>query len=387
MRLRRGFTLIEIMISMTILLVIMGVAVQFMRRQTSAVTMETQRMDALANAEFAVAQIERELREAGAGVTDLQPMIVQLDRMAITFNANMISIDSGDVRAVYQTPDADPRAVRAMDSLESRPLPNSVPAQFYPLRNYNAAKGFPSGAETISYYLVPDAAATTDSTFTLFRRVNAMDSTLVARNIVKRDTVPFFTYFTQDTLGRLVPVSPARLPVYHSVTHGASTDTGRSAITDSIRAVRVHFVALTVDRRAGKDSVKYRVVESRIRLMNSGLLNLTSCGQPPLGVPMPTVTQTASGVSPRNVTVTWGSSNDDGMGEKDIERYAIFRRVAGTTINGDPIASIPAKGATSYSFVDSGAQAGATYVYGVAAQDCTPNVSDVSFSAPIMINP
>jgi hypothetical protein len=92
-------------------------------------------------------------------------------------------------------------------------------------------------------------------------------------------------------------------------------------------------------------------------------------------------------VKPQTVTVTWSRSNDDGVGEKDIERYAIFRRAQTAVQNGDPIASIPAKRAASYSFLDTGAQPGAAYVYGVAAQDCTPNVSDASLSAPIIIHP
>jgi prepilin-type N-terminal cleavage/methylation domain-containing protein len=384
---RRGFTLIEVMISVTILLVIMGAAVQFLRRQTTAVSMETQRMDALQNAEFAVTQIERELREAGAGVADVQPMIVQLDRNAITFNANMLSIDSGDVRAVYQATDADPNAVRAMLKTERMALPTSSPARYYPDSTYFAAAGFISGAETISYYLLKDSSATTDSTFTLYRRVNALTPTIVARNIVKRDSIPFFTYFKQDTLGRLITIAPSLFPLYHNIVHGSASDTGKSALTDSISVIRVNFNALTIDRRAKKDSLKYRVVQSRIRLMNSGMLSLTACGQQPLGVPVPTLTQTATGVKPQTVTVTWTRSNDDGIGEKDIERYAIFRRSPTATTNGDPVASIPAKGATSYSFVDSSVQPNTSYVYGVAAQDCTPNVSDVSVSLPILVNP
>ncbi|MDB4900529.1 MAG: hypothetical protein JWN53_2337 [Gemmatimonadetes bacterium] len=382
---RRGFTLIEIMISITILVMIMGMAVQFMRRQSNAVMIETQRMNALQNSEFAVTQVERELREVGSGVADVQPMIVQLDSLAITFNANMRSIDTGDVRAVYQTPDVDPNAARAMDSTERMPLPASNPAQYYPARNYNAAKGFASGAETISYYLVKDSV-TTRTTYTMWRRVNATSPTLVARNITK-DTVPFFTYYKADTLGRLVPIAPSQLPLYHGATHGASSDTGRFALPDSVRVVRLHFVTQTVDQRARRDSIKYRVVESKVRLMNSGLLALTACGQPPLGVPTPTLTQSAAGVIPQTVTVTWGKSNDDGGGEKDIERYAIFRRLASVTSNGDPISSIPAKGASTYSFMDTGVQPGMSYVYGVAAQDCTPNVSDVSLSLPIVVNP
>ena len=393
MRTRRGFTLLEVMLSVMILLVIMGSAVQFLRRQTAAVSMETQRMDALSNAEFAATQIERELREAGSGVADNQPMIVQLDKLGITFNANILSIDSGDVRAVYQTLDADPNAVRAMYKSERMPLPNSNPVKYYPDTTYFAAAGFQSGAETISYFLQKDSAATTDSTYTLFRRVNALTPTVIARNIIKRDTIPFFTYYKTDTLNRLVPISPTLLPIYHSMIHGAASDTGRGALTDSIHIVRVHFNAVTVDRRANpktsfnKDSLKYRVVETKVRLLNSGLLNLTSCGQPPLGVSAPTLTQTAANVQPKTVTVTWARSGDDGIGEKDIERYAIFRSLATATQPTDPISSIPATGATSYSFIDTTVLPGVSYIYGVAAQDCSPNVSAVSASAAITINP
>jgi len=71
-------------------------------------------MDAMQNAQFAASQIERELREAGAGVADVQPMLVQADSEAMTFNANMVSIDTGDVRAVYQIRDADTNSARAM---------------------------------------------------------------------------------------------------------------------------------------------------------------------------------------------------------------------------------------------------------------------------------
>lgn len=384
MRNRRGFTLIEIMISITVLLVMMGAAVQFMRRQTNAVAVETGRMDALQNVEFASTQMERELREAGAGVTDVQPMIVQMDKFVITFNANMTSIDSGDVRAVYQTLDADPNAVRSMDSTERRALPLSD--SLYPQRNYYAAKGFASGAETISYYFVRDST-TGDSTYVLYRRVNALTPTVVARNIVTKDTIPFLTYFKQDKFGRLIPVATNLLPLYHTITHGAASDTGKRAITDSIRVVRMHFVARSIDPRAKKDSIKYRTIETRVRLENSGLLALTACGQPPLNPGVPTLTQTAPGVIPQTVTVSWTRSGDDGTGERDIERYAIFRRLSSDTRLGDPISSIPGTMAGTYSFVDTSVLPNATYVYGVAGQDCTPNVSDVMLSAPITVNP
>jgi prepilin-type N-terminal cleavage/methylation domain-containing protein len=70
MRSRRGFTISEIIISLMLLSVLMGVAVQFLRKQTELMSRVTSRMDAMQNAQFATSQIDRELREAGAGVAD-----------------------------------------------------------------------------------------------------------------------------------------------------------------------------------------------------------------------------------------------------------------------------------------------------------------------------
>ena len=385
MRARFGFTLVELMISMMLLLVIMGAAVQFLRKQTGLVTKETSRMDAMQNAQFATSQIDRELREAGAGVADVQPMIVQVDTMAMTFNANMVSIDTGDVRAVYQLTDADTNGTRAMLKSERMTLPNSSPAKGYPDTTYLAASGVQSGAETISYYLRPDSATTAISNdYLLFRRVNAVSPTLIARGIVRdsRDTTSMFTYYKADTLNRLIAIPASQLPLYHGVIHGAVDDTGRTALTDSIRAVRVHFVTASRDPRTGKDAL--RTVEVLVRLMNAGLLDRTSCGQPPYSVSLPTVVASAVG-SARLATITWSRSSDDGTGEKDIERYALFRRLSSATAFGDPFSSIPATTAATYSFTDSNIIAGQTYVYGVAAQDCTPLLSSVSASAPVTI--
>jgi prepilin-type N-terminal cleavage/methylation domain-containing protein len=375
MRNHRGFTLIEMMVSMTILLIVMGVSVNFLRRQSNMVARETTRMDALQNAEFAATQLERELREAGAGVVDVQPMIVQLDSEAITFNANMVALDTGDVRAVYQLSDADPKAVRAMLVTEAQALPNSFPVKLYPDTTYIASKGVESGAETISYWLRPDSSAKIAKRYALFRRVNAQPPTLIARGIVK-DTVPVFTYFTSDTMNVLQPVAKNLLPIYHAKVHGTSADTGRAALTDSIRVVRVHFQAAARDPRTGKDGL--RTVEARIRLMNSGLLKRSSCGQPPYGPGAPVGVSSILGAGVKTVTLTWTGSSDDTGGEKDIERYAIFRRLSTDAAFADPIASIPASLKTTYSFTDTQVQQGLSYVYGIAAQDCTPMMSPMS---------
>jgi prepilin-type N-terminal cleavage/methylation domain-containing protein len=387
MRPRQGFTLIEIIISLTLLMIITGAAVQFLRKQTGLVTRETSRMDAMQNAQFAASQIDRELREAGAGVADAQPMLVQVDSMAMTFNANMVSIDTGDVRAVYQLRDADTNGTRAMLKTERMSLPNSSPAKGYPDTTYTAASGVQSGAETISYYLRPDSTTTRTNDYLLFRRVNAQPASLISRGIVKdsRDTMPFFTYYKTDTLNRLRPIAKTLFPLYHGIIHGAVDDTGQFALTDSIRAVRVHFLTAAKDPRTGTDAL--RTVESLVRLMNAGLLDRTSCGQPPYPTPVPTVVSSVAGATPKFIKVTWSKSTDDGGGEKDIERYAIFRKLSGAAAFGDPISSIPAALAATYTFTDVGVIAGQAYVYGIAAQDCTPLLSSVTSAAAITVIP
>ncbi|CAN5511012.1 hypothetical protein BH09GEM1_BH09GEM1_16630 [soil metagenome] len=387
MRPRRGFTLIEIIISLTLLMILTGAAVQFLRKQTGLVTRETSRMDAMQNAQFAGSQIERDLREAGAGVADAQPMIVQLDTMALTFNANLVSIDTGDVRAVYQFRDADTNGTRAMLKSERMPLGNSSPAVLYPDTTYTAATGVSSGAETISYFLRPDSTTTRTNDYMLFRRLNAQPAALIARSIVRdsRDTMPFFTYYKSDTLNRLIPIAKSRLPLYHGMVHGAVDDTGKFALTDSIKAVRVHFLTAARDPRTGIDAL--RTVETTVRIMNSGLLDRTTCGQPPYPTPVPVVVSSIADASPKFIKITWGASTDDNGGEKDIQRYAIFRKLSAAATFGDPISSIPSSLAATYTFTDVGVIAGQSYVYGIAAQDCTPNLSSVTASLAVTVIP
>jgi hypothetical protein len=269
---------------------------------------------------------------------------------------------------------------------EAVALPNSYPAVLYPDTTYLASAGAATNAETISYYLRPDSIGTTANRYLLLRRVNALPPTLVARGLVKdpRDTVPFLTYFVSDTLNRLIPVARTRLPLYHGKIHGAPSDTGRFALPDSIRAVRVHLLAASRDPRTSKDAL--RVVETLVRMMNAGLLQHTTCGQPPLGAGSPAAASSPAGAPIKSVTVTWTKSGDDGAAEKDIERYAIFRRASSSAAFGDPISSVPA-GKASYSFVDTAVLESATYVYGIAAQDCTPLLSAVTASAPVTVNP
>ena len=126
-----------------------------------------------------------------------------------------------------------------------------------------------------------------------------------------------------------------------------------------------------------------RRIDMTIQLMNAGLIRRNSCGEPPIGpAPAASVVTDAATGDPM-VSITWSKSSDEGAGEKDVERYSIFKKVAGGGF-GEPIASIPA-GSTQYTFYDRAVNGGETLVYGVTAQDCTPSVSPMNSTGSVAI--
>jgi len=371
------------MLSVIILLLVFGIAVPFFRTQIQAMDSHAGRYEAQQNARYGAATVDRELRVAGAGLPDVQPMVVQADQYAITFNADLASSVSGSVTAVYYDPDIQPSATTSMTTANTITLPLS--STTYPQTNYFNGSIY-SDAETISFWLAPDTASTAlAGTYALYRRVNNQAPTIVARNLVKRtgDT-PTFTYMVLDNTGQPTALSTSKLPLFHVATHGATNDTGATAITDSIRLVKLHLVGITVGQK--KDTT-FRTVDMSVRLMNSGLLQHTSCGDDPIfGQPV-TATYVAAS-SPNQVKVTWTAATDETTGEKDVERYFIYRRRSAAVAFGQEIAIVPA-GQSSYSYTDLPSDStgtSGTWVYGVLAQDCGAQNSAITL-APAVVTP
>jgi prepilin-type N-terminal cleavage/methylation domain-containing protein len=380
---RRGFTMLEMLLSMSLLLTVLGLSTRLFRVQSNAVSTQAGRLDAMQNSRFALSNLERELRMAGVGVADAQPLLVMAGPMGLTFNADLAALDTGDYSAVYVNPDADSASVDVMRTSAKITLPGT--SKQYPDTTYTYNIGVPSNAETITYWLSRDSTSSRSDQYVLFRRANGRPAKVVARGIIynaSTDTV--FQYWKADTSGTLNRVSGALLPITHSAPmHGSTADTSRSALTDSIKQLRVTFKSLYHDPKTNADVV--RTVSQTIHLMNAGLIHRSTCGQPPLGV-APTATVTAAGGSnPQTfVTVTWSASTDDGHGEKDAERYAIYRRLASVSTFDEPIASVPA-GTSSYSFNDTDVLNGQQWIYGVAVQDCTPSSSPIGSTTTITI--
>jgi hypothetical protein len=183
-----------------------------------------------------------------------------------------------------------------------------------------------------------------------------------------------------DTLGQAKPILQSRLPLFHTSLHGSPIDTGKSALTDSIRLVRVHLVGTYYGQRG--DSA-FRDVDVGIRLMNSGLLKLATCGEAPVFGQTVGATYVV-GSSPQRVTVSFTRALDEGGGEKDVERYAIYRRVSTVPDFGEPLTSVAA-GQTSYTYNDQSVQSGVSYVYAVAAQDCGGQFSTVVSTGTVVV--
>jgi type II secretory pathway pseudopilin PulG len=376
---RIGFSLLELVVAVTLLGITLALTVPFFRTQVQAVGNISGRDDAQQNARFGVSMIDRELRVAGIGVVDPQPMLIQAGPTSITFNVDLISKDDQDIGAAYYDPDIKDNAAVSLPNTSKVTLPLS--SVQYPDSNYRqSAGGLPSAAETISFWVAPDPDPAAHGTQVLYRRVNNLPATVVAKALVLPPGEPVFRYFKADTLGQLLEVPQSMLPIYHSAPiHNSKADTAKSALTDSIRVVRVRLTGQFTDRTGKKNA---RAVETGVRIMNAGLLHFATCGNPPILTSI--VTANAVQFPTTKVIVSWTSSVDQSTGEKDVEMYSIYRRADTATMFSEPLASIPS-GSPTYAFTDTQVASGDRLIYGIAARDCGGQPSAVASTALVVV--
>jgi prepilin-type N-terminal cleavage/methylation domain-containing protein len=371
---RKGFSLAEMMITVVLMGIVMSVAVKFFRSQSMAISSTAGRFDAYRNAQYAALTIDRDLRVAGIGVTDKQPILLQADAHAITFNANVTANTAADDNAVYIDLDADSASTGGLVPASKVTLP--LTSWMYPDSLYLQAAGIPTNAETISYWVRPDVSRPGESE--LVRRVNDGPIMVVSKGLVITAGVPTFRYY----YGPTDSVAAAALPMLHTLAiHNSTADTGSvtSRLIDSVRYVRVQFQTQFKDPRMAKPVL--RSISSLIRIANAGLVNRTTCGDVPiLGS---TFSAVASG-SPPKVTLTWTRAVDEAGGEKDVERYAIYRHLDTAAASADPMVTVPA-GAVSYSYVDNFVNPGERWMYLLSAIDCTPTLSPAITRGPVII--
>jgi hypothetical protein len=161
--------------------------------------------------------------------------------------------------------------------------------------------------------------------------------------------------------------------------HLAPSDTGLAAKIDSIRGARLSF---TATNGLTGTSERRRAITRLVWMPNAGLSTKKTCGDEPI---LGTVALLAAPVMVAGLPgtrLTWNPAQDESIGEKDVERYVIWRRLNGTTDWGDPYESVPA-GLPAYTYEDVAVDSAVAYEYGLAAQDCTPRLSALQKSAAV----
>jgi prepilin-type N-terminal cleavage/methylation domain-containing protein len=384
---RAGFTLIEMLITLVVLSVVMGATLTVFQNQTSSFRSSGERLELFQNMRYAITTIDRYLRTAGAGVTSQQPMFIYGGNDVIVFNTNYTN-NLQDNCAVNINPDAPVGSFEMLRAAQSYTLPNT--AFVYPAVDYPAS---PCDAETVVFYFRPDSTTADATDFMLIQRVNAQLPDLVARNLHAYPGRPFFEYLLHP---RTLPVPPAArdslvqaniagsgvaLPIVHrAAVHGSPTDSlgdpSNSYLADSVKAVRIN---LRVGNGQTGVNRRTRDVSSMTSLPNNGLVQVKTCGTSPLLGGVLTLTQPAGPGTA--IHLEWVGSVDEAAGEGDVTQYNIYRRLAFEPF-GSVLVTIPAGQPSPYAWEDNSSfTAGQAYVWGVAAQDCTPAESGLLTSA------
>jgi hypothetical protein len=362
------------LVAMTLTMLVFAITIPFFRAQARAVGAGAGRLEALNNARYAAGRVERELRLAG-GVSG-QPIIVQAAPLAITFNVNLYGADTTtDPNAAYYDSSLDTLTTESFQVASALALPTSS-SKNYPTATYTDSNGTRSRAETISYFLLADASSGRSDIYTLYRRVNAKDSTLVASNLwIPADTGYFFKYHRVAASGTVSEIANASLPLYWD----DATRTIDSIGVVEIRAAGWHYSARDNEHI-------FRTVYSKTTVSNVGLLAARTCGAAPAAPTGVTATVTNnSGGSPVKVAIAWTASTDDAAGSSDVKAYFVARRAsAGSTWYS--VGNLPARGTGSYTFEDFSLAPG-TWVYGVKSMDCGPTWSSVAEQSGTVIIP
>jgi prepilin-type N-terminal cleavage/methylation domain-containing protein len=381
----RGMTLIEMLVALVVFSFVLAGALAFLRAQGRSFSLGSQRVAMLQNSRFALDELEKDLRTAGAGAPDIQPPLIYLGNSVLAFNANYLTNTPGDVFAVYYNPDAPNGSTDAVRKSGQFTIP--LTAVVYPDTDYLDGGVINSAAETITFYFQQDSSTPRNDDYVLYRQINGLPREVVSRNILQTAGVPFFQYYWLATVAGapvIQQVANASLPWRHTIPiHLAVSDTGPAAKIDSVRTVQVSF---TVTNGLIGTTERKRQVSRFIRLPNVGLASKQTCGDPPIAPTAVTAVWNPLAGGGPGVEIRWSPSTDELAGEKDVERYVIFRKLIADPTWGDPYVSIPPNGlGTPYLQTDQNWVSGAKYFYALAAQDCTPSNSSVVSSLEVDI--
>ncbi|MCU0647231.1 MAG: prepilin-type N-terminal cleavage/methylation domain-containing protein [Gemmatimonadaceae bacterium] len=389
---RRGFTLIEMLLAVTIFSLVISAAFGFLLAQSRSFRRIGERSNLVQNMRFGRDILRQELRATGTNVTDEQPMIVFGSDSVFAFNADLTTNVEDSVAltgAVYVDPFAPDSQVSALRQSASISIPGA--GMTYPLADYsqNPLVFINSDAETVTFWFATDTSTSTSGDFMLVRQVNRSAPEVLLRNVKRRGSLPFFRYwYDASRYGAIDPdlqaVPVGWLPLMKNTPRrGVMPDTGTATTTriDQVRAVEVNYEVETGTGSTARTSL----VNYMVPMPNTAKPRLRRiCGRVPLfGNALSAVVQGPA--NNRRVQLSWGAATDQTTGEQDVIRYVIWRREVGAPDWGDPHVTVGATTATTYTTIDAGVTPGLQYEYAIAVQDCTPNVSGLSASNQVTI--
>ena len=382
---RRGMTLAEILIVLMVFGVVITGALAFMSTQNTAFHKGLDRMNALQNLRYAFEQLETDLKTLGTNLPADQPSLVYAGDDVVAFSADYASNVANDIFSVFYEPGAPTGQVTALT------YPITIPNTSFgwPDSAYTTAAGTNSPGELLVFYFEADTATTRTDDYVMMRQVNFTSPEVVARNILKSGSEPFFRYVRRKDYSsqpsEIDTIPMASLPImYFSSYHGSVSDTGSSALADSVRAVKLAFGS--TNGRAGEHE-KTAEMTRVVMMPNAGLSLIKTCGdEPMLGFSGILVSLGTTGGGDTSIDIVWSPALDETAGEKDVIRYVIWRRIPPSLDWADPYLSVPA-GQTNYLYQDTNIVTGIgqQYEYAVAAQDCTPSLSGMTTPAQITV--
>jgi len=379
------------MVALVVFGVVMTAAFSFLLSQSRGFRSMATRTAQIQNGRFGRDIMRQELRTAGTNVTDIQPMLVYASDSVFAFNSDLTTnrLDSAQFTgAVYVDAFATNAEVGAMPLGSATTIPGSAPGFTYPLAEYSSIGGTTGEAETVIFRFTRDTTSQNAADVMLVRQVNGSTGEIIATGLRKSGTIPFFRYWYDPSryntaLTDLDTVPRGWLPLVKAVVaRGMTPDTGTAPSTriDQIRGVEVTYEP---SRPVGGQA---SVVRYTVPLPNTAVdRQARACGRPPI---VPTAPNAMWRADSNAVMLSWPRAVDDGSGETDAVRYVVWRRITGAAIWGAPLVSVGAVGGTvTYRYKDGGVDRGfgRNYQYGIAVQDCTPNLSNLAASASVVV--
>jgi type II secretory pathway pseudopilin PulG len=374
---RTGFTLVELLIGMTMTAAVMGAGFSLFRSQARFLDTNEQRYDMMQNSRGALEDAERVIRTMGAGVPNSQPVLVYGNNNVLAFNTDFIEQDTVTMRwAAYFNAQAPLAEAIAWDVGSASVIPGT--SYTYPPQNFFLGSGDPSPAETYILYFSSDSSTARSDDYILWQRVNNGTPTLVARNILASPSgKPFFQYLAMrvTSTGDTVIIEPSgNLPLERTIVTASTVDTAAATRPDSVRAVRI---SLRFTNGQTGTAERFRDVQTTIQVPNNGIPLPTVCGRNPIAPASLAVVDTAWGSG--KLWFTWGSSTDQDSGEQDVLQYILYRKLQSATTWSDPLEVVRrVSGQATYTVMIAGNTPGTAYTFGVSAQDCTPSESTIT---------